>query len=441
LGNLYILRIHNNEKPNDMAEIIRMPRLSDTMTEGVIVVWRKKVGDAIEIGDILADVETDKATMEIEAYNDGVLLHVGVEEGQTVAIDTLIAVLGEKDDDIKAILEEADNAANTDVTEELTTVSEEVKEEVVAETIAPAAVITDHSNTVRLKASPLAKKMAADSGIDISHVQGSGDEGRIVKRDVEAAIKNGVSAPAISSNSPIPANITLPSVVGEEKYTDVPVSQMRKTIAKRLSESKFTAPHFYLKVTVDMDKAMEARKQMNEVAQVKLSFNDLVVKAAAVALKQHPTINSAWMGDKIRTNEHVNIGVAVAVPDGLLVPVIRYADTKSLSHISVETKEFAVKAKNKELQPKDWEGSTFTISNLGMFGIDEFTAIINTPDACILAVGGINQVPVVKNGDIVPGNTMKLTLSCDHRLVDGASGAAFLNTLKGLLEEPVRLLV
>jgi pyruvate dehydrogenase E2 component (dihydrolipoamide acetyltransferase) len=418
-----------------------MPRLSDTMTEGVIVVWRKKVGDAIEIGDILADVETDKATMEIEAYNDGVLLHVGVEEGQTVAIDTLIAVLGEKDDDIKAILEKADNAANTDVTEELTTVSEEVKEEVVAETIAPAAVITDHSNTVRLKASPLAKKMAADSGIDISHVQGSGDEGRIVKRDVEAAIKNGVSAPAISSNSPIPANITLPSVVGEEKYTDVPVSQMRKTIAKRLSESKFTAPHFYLKVTVDMDKAMEARKQMNEVAQVKLSFNDLVVKAAAVALKQHPTINSAWMGDKIRTNEHVNIGVAVAVPDGLLVPVIRYADTKSLSHISVETKEFAVKAKNKELQPKDWEGSTFTISNLGMFGIDEFTAIINTPDACILAVGGINQVPVVKNGDIVPGNTMKLTLSCDHRLVDGASGAAFLNTLKGLLEEPVRLLV
>jgi pyruvate dehydrogenase E2 component (dihydrolipoamide acetyltransferase) len=424
-----------------MAEIIRMPRLSDTMTEGVIVVWRKKVGDAIEIGDILADVETDKATMEIEAYNDGVLLHVGVEEGQTVAIDTLIAVLGEKDDDIKAILEKADNAANTDVTEELTTVSEEVKEEVVAETIAPAAVITDHSNTVRLKASPLAKKMAADSGIDISHVQGSGDEGRIVKRDVEAAIKNGVSAPAISSNSPIPANITLPSVVGEEKYTDVPVSQMRKTIAKRLSESKFTAPHFYLKVTVDMDKAMEARKQMNEVAQVKLSFNDLVVKASAVALKQHPTINSAWMGDKIRTNEHVNIGVAVAVPDGLLVPVIRYADTKSLSHISVETKEFAVKAKNKELQPKDWEGSTFTISNLGMFGIDEFTAIINTPDACILAVGGINQVPVVKNGDIVPGNTMKLTLSCDHRLVDGASGAAFLNTLKGLLEEPVRLLV
>jgi pyruvate dehydrogenase E2 component (dihydrolipoamide acetyltransferase) len=424
-----------------MAEIIRMPRLSDTMTEGVIVVWRKKVGDAIEIGDILADVETDKATMEIEAYNDGVLLHVGVEEGQTVAIDTLIAVLGEKDDDIKAILEKADNAANTDVTEELTTVSEEVKEEVVAETIAPAAVITDHSNTVRLKASPLAKKMAADSGIDISHVQGSGDEGRIVKRDVEAAIKNGLSAPAVSSNNPAPANITLPSVVGEEKYTDVPVSQMRKTIAKRLSESKFTAPHFYLKVTVDMDKAMEARKQMNEVAQVKLSFNDLVVKAAAVALKQHPTINSAWMGDKIRTNEHVNIGVAVAVPDGLLVPVIRYADTKSLSHISVETKEFAVKAKNKELQPKDWEGSTFTISNLGMFGIDEFTAIINTPDACILAVGGINQVPVVKNGDIVPGNTMKLTLSCDHRLVDGASGAAFLNTLKGLLEEPVRLLV
>ena len=379
--------------------------------------------------------------MELEAYNDGVLLHIGVEEGQTVAIDTLIAVLGEKDDDIKVILEEADSAVPAAVTEELTIVSEEVEEEVVTETIAPAPVITDNSNTGRLKASPLAKKMAADSGIDISHVQGSGDEGRIVKRDVEAAIKNGVNTPAVSSNSPTPANITLPSVVGEEKYVDAPVSQMRKTIAKRLSESKFTAPHFYLKVTVDMDKAMEARKQMNEVAQVKLSFNDIVVKAAAVALKQHPTVNSAWMGDKIRTNEHVNIGVAVAVPDGLLVPVIRYADTKSLSHISAETKEFASKAKNKELQPKDWEGSTFTISNLGMFGIDEFTAIINTPDACILAVGGINQVPVVKNGEIVPGNTMKLTLSCDHRLVDGASGAAFLNTLKGLLEEPVRLLV
>ena len=424
-----------------MAEIIRMPRLSDTMTEGVIVVWHKKVGDAIEIGDILADVETDKATMELEAYNDGVLLHVGVEEGQTVAIDTLIAVLGDKDDDIKVILEETDIASPAAVTEELTNVSEEIKEEVVTETIAPTTVITDHSNTGRLKASPLAKKMAADSGIDISHVQGSGDEGRIVKRDVEAAIKNGKIAPAVSSTSPIPANITLPSVVGEDKYVDAPVSQMRKTIAKRLSESKFTAPHFYLKVTVDMDKAMEARKQMNEVAQVKLSFNDIVVKAAAVALKQHPTVNSAWMGDKIRTNEHVNIGVAVAVPDGLLVPVIRYADTKSLSHISIETKEFASKAKNKELQPKDWEGSTFTISNLGMFGIDEFTAIINTPDACILAVGGINQVPVVKNGEIVPGNTMKLTLSCDHRLVDGASGAAFLNTLKGLLEEPVRLLV
>ena len=424
-----------------MAEIIRMPRLSDTMTEGVIVVWHKKVGDAIEIGDILADVETDKATMELEAYNDGVLLHIGVEEGQTVAIDTLIAVLGEKDDDIKVILEEADSAVPAAVTEELTIVSEEVEEEVVTETIAPAPVITYNSNTGRLKASPLAKKMAADSGINISHVQGSGDEGRIVKRDVEASIKNGLSAPAVSSNNPAPANITLPSVVREEKYADAPVSQMRKTIAKRLSESKFTAPHFYLKVTVDMDKAMEARKQMNEVAQVKLSFNDIVVKAAAVALKQHPTVNSAWMGDKIRTNEHVNIGVAVAVPDGLLVPVIRYADTKSLSHISLETKEFASKAKNKELQPKDWEGSTFTISNLGMFGIDEFTAIINTPDACILAVGGINKVPVVKNGEIVPGNTMKLTLSCDHRLVDGASGAAFLNTLKGLLEEPVRLLV
>jgi len=426
-----------------MAEVITMPRLSDTMTEGVIVVWHKKVGDNIEVGDILADVETDKATMELEAYNDGKLLHIGVEAGQTIPIDTLIAVIGQDGEDISGVLSGSESSAKEEAVKEeveLTTVSEPVKESSNAvDTSASAAnaVVSNVAANGRLKASPLARKLAEDAGIDISLVKGSGEEGRIIKRDIENAIESGVA----SSASPVHETITLPTVVGQEQYSEQPVSQMRKTIAKRLAESKFTAPHFYLKVTVDMDKAISARKQMNEVSPVKLSFNDMVVKASAMALKQHPTINSSWQGDSIRTNEHVNIGVAVAVTDGLLVPVVRFADTKTLSHISAETKEFATKAKNKALQPQDWEGSTFTISNLGMFGIDEFTAIINTPDACILAVGGINQVPVVKNGEIVPGNQMKLTLSCDHRVVDGASGAQFLNTLKGLLEDPVKMLV
>ena len=426
-----------------MAEVITMPRLSDTMTEGVIVVWHKKVGDNIEVGDILADVETDKATMELEAYNDGKLLHIGVEAGQTIPIDTLIAVIGQDGEDISGVLSGSESSAKEEAVKEeveLTTVSEPVKESsnaVDTSASASSAVVSNVAANGRLKASPLARKLAEDAGIDISLVKGSGEEGRIIKRDIENAIESGVA----SSASPFHETITLPTVVGQEQYSEQPVSQMRKTIAKRLAESKFTAPHFYLKVTVDMDKAISARKQMNEVSPVKLSFNDMVVKASAMALKQHPTINSSWQGDSIRTNEHVNIGVAVAVTDGLLVPVVRFADTKTLSHISAETKEFATKAKNKALQPQDWEGSTFTISNLGMFGIDEFTAIINTPDACILAVGGINQVPVVKNGEIVPGNQMKLTLSCDHRVVDGASGAQFLNTLKGLLEDPVKMLV
>ena len=426
-----------------MAEVITMPRLSDTMTEGVIVVWHKKVGDNIEVGDILADVETDKATMELEAYNDGKLLHIGVEAGQTIPIDTLIAVIGQDGEDISGVLSGSESSAKEEAVKEeveLTTVSEPVKESsnaVDASASAASAVVSNVAANGRLKASPLARKLAEDAGIDISLVKGSGEEGRIIKRDIENAIESGVA----SSASPVHETITLPTVLGQEQYSEQPVSQMRKTIAKRLAESKFTAPHFYLKVTVDMDKAISARKQMNEVSPVKLSFNDMVVKASAMALKQHPTINSSWQGDSIRTNEHVNIGVAVAVTDGLLVPVVRFADTKTLSHISAETKEFATKAKNKALQPQDWEGSTFTISNLGMFGIDEFTAIINTPDACILAVGGINQVPVVKNGEIVPGNQIKLTLSCDHRVVDGASGAQFLNTLKGLLEDPVKMLV
>ena len=290
----------------------------------------------------------------------------------------------------------------------------------------------------RIKASPLAKKLASEKGIDLSQLHGSGDFGRIVKKDV-AEFTPGTAAPAAAS--PKPGAVTAAQQTGQVSYDDVPVSQMRKVIAKRLSEAKFTAPEFYLTIQVDMDQAVASRGKINETSPVKISFNDFVLKATALALKKHPAVNSSWMGDKIRVNHHVNIGVAVAVEDGLLVPVVRFADTKSLSQISVEVKEFAVKAKNKKLQPADWEGSTFTISNLGMFGMDEFTAIINPPDACILAISSIQQIPVVKNGAIVPGNVMKLTMTCDHRVVDGATGAAFLQTLKGLLEEPLRMLV
>jgi pyruvate dehydrogenase E2 component (dihydrolipoamide acetyltransferase) len=412
-----------------MAEVVRMPKMSDTMTEGVLAKWHKKVGDKVKSGDLVAEVETDKATMDFESFQEGTILYIGVEEGKAVPVDTIIAILGKEGEDYKSLLTEAPAASST----------ETKKEEAVA---APAAAATPAvvnvettSNDSRVKASPLAKKLAEEKGIDLSQVKGSAENGRIIKKDVESF------TPSSAASTSKSANITIPTFIGQEKYTEVPVSQMRKTIAKRLSESKFTAPHFYLKMTVDMSAAMDARVKMNEMAPVKISFNDIVLKAVAVALKQHPKVNSSWLGDKIRYNEHVNIGVAVAVDEGLLVPVVRFADGKSLTHISAEVKDFAQKAKDKKLQPSDWEGSTFTISNLGMFGIDEFTAIINPPDACILAVGGIQSVPVVKNNQVVPGNIMKLTLSCDHRVVDGATGAAFLQTLKALLEEPVRLLI
>ncbi len=415
-----------------MAEVVRMPKMSDTMTEGVLAKWHKKVGDKVKSGDLVAEVETDKATMDFESFQEGTVLYIGVEEGKAVPVDGIIAVLGKEGEDYKSLLTESAAAASTP----------EKNTEVKASTeAAPAAVVASTSNASssndsRVKASPLAKKLAEEKGIDLSQIKGSAENGRIIKKDVES-----FQPAAAGASSAKQTNITLPTYIGQEKYTEVAVSQMRKVIAKRLAESKFSAPHFYLKTTVDMSAAMDARAKMNEVAQVKISFNDIVLKAAAVALKQHPHVNSSWLGDKIRYNEHVNIGVAVAVEDGLLVPVVRFADGKSLSHISAEVKDFAQKAKDKKLQPSDWEGSTFTISNLGMFGIDEFTAIINPPDACILAVGGIQSVPVVKNGQVVPGNIMKLTLSCDHRVVDGATGAAFLQTLKSLLEEPVRLLV
>jgi pyruvate dehydrogenase E2 component (dihydrolipoamide acetyltransferase) len=417
------------------ATIIRMPLLSDTMTEGVIAEWHKKVGDKVKSDDALADVETDKATMEVIGYADGTLLYVGVEKGQAAKVNDIIAIVGKEGTDVTPFLNSVPKAQ---ASASVAPVSSEAKAAPVA---ADKQEVQSDSGS-RLKASPLARKIAKDKGIDLSQVKGSAEGGRIVKKDIE-----GFNLGAQKAASPVESKAvetqaaTIPQFIGEEKYTEKPVSQMRKVIAKRLSESLFTAPHFYLTMSIDMDSAMKARTKINEFSAAKISFNDMVLKAVAVALKQHPNVNSSWLGDKIRYNEHVNIGVAVAVEDGLLVPVVRFADGKSLSHISAEVKDFAQRAKSKKLQPSDWEGSTFTISNLGMFGIDEFTAIINPPDACILAVGGIQQVPVVKNGAVVPGNVMKVTLSCDHRVVDGATGSAFLQTLKALLEEPVRLLV
>lgn len=416
--------------------VIRMPLLSDTMTEGVIAEWHKKVGDKVKDDDILADVETDKATMEVMGYASGTLLHIGVEKGAAAKVNGIIAIVGPEGTDISGILAQGDVPAKP--------VADAKSDAPVAEKAPEAkeAAAVSSGNGERVKASPLAKRIAKDKGIDLSQVAGSADGGRIIKKDIEN-FKPATAAPvAVSSSAPAAekAAPVIPQYVGEEKFTEKPVSQMRKVIAKRLAESLFTAPHFYLTISIDMDNAMTARTAINAVAPVKVSFNDIVIKAVAVALKQHPAVNSSWGGDKIRFNEHTNIGVAMAVEDGLLVPVVRFADGKSLSHISAEVKEYGQKAKAKKLQPSDWEGSTFTVSNLGMFGIDEFTSIINSPDGAILSVGAIQQVPVVKNGAVVPGNVMKLTLGCDHRVVDGATGAAFLQTLKGLLEEPIRLL-
>jgi pyruvate dehydrogenase E2 component (dihydrolipoamide acetyltransferase) len=434
-----------------MEEVVLMPRLSDTMTEGVIASWVKNVGDAVKKGDILAEIETDKATMELESYKDGVLLYQGAKAGEKIQVNDLLAIIGKDGLDVTAIVNGLKNGgaavvtATTTASEPATTATAPT----IASTPAPEVVVV---NEGRIFASPLAKKMAAEKGIDLRYVRGSGDNGRITRTDVEnytpATTTVAAAAPTVSTVTavevtPTPAatKTTTNTSAGFESYEEVPVTQMRKTIARRLSESLFTAPHFYLTMSINMDAAIATRAKLNELSQVKISFNDMVIKAVAASLKQHPKINSSWLGDKIRTNHHVNIGVAVAVDEGLLVPVVRNADTKGLSQIATEVKTYAQKAKDKKLQPSDWEGSTFTISNLGMFGIDQFTAIINPPDACILAVGGISQEPIVKNGQIVPGNIMKVTLSCDHRVVDGATGAAFLQTLKSLLEEPLRMLV
>ncbi|MGB8193630.1 MAG: pyruvate dehydrogenase complex dihydrolipoamide acetyltransferase [Chitinophagaceae bacterium] len=434
-----------------MEEVILMPRLSDTMTEGVIAAWHKNVGDAVKKGEVLADIETDKATMELESYKEGKLLYQGAKVGEKIMVNDLLAIIGDESKvDVNKIVSaksgtagESKPAPDEDASGSAKTTSSTPAAEPEQETVNGSA-----SENGRVKASPLAKKLAAEKGIDLNAVKGSGDDGRITKKDIENYKGNPAqdrsasdSEQAKSAYAADAARGRSASPQGEVSFDETPVSQMRKVIAKRLAESKFTAPHFYLTMSINMDKAVESRAKLNEISPVKISFNDMVLKACAVALKQHPQVNSSWLGDKIRHNHHVNIGVAVAVEDGLLVPVIRFADTKSLSQIASEVKTFAQKAKDKKLQPADWEGNTFTISNLGMFGIDEFTAIINPPDACILAIGAIQQVPVVHEGQIKVGNIMKVTMSCDHRVVDGASGAAFLQTLQGLLEEPLRMLV
>ena len=422
-----------------MAEIIYMPKLSDTMTEGVVAEWTKKVGDKVASGEVLAEIETDKATMEFESFFDGVLLHIGVEKGKAAPVNAILAIIGKEGEDISALLAGANTpqpaaeavAPDPAPTTQPTPVAQPIAAAAPTPTptLQPAPVAASNASG-RVIASPLAKKLAEEKGINIATVAGTGEAGRIVKRDVDHYVPY---TPAQQTFNAAPA--------GVESYTEENVSQMRKTIARRLAESKFTAPHFYLTLDIDMDSAIKARKSMNQMDGVKVSFNDMVVKAVAMSLKQHPTINSSWLGDVIRRNHHVHIGIAVAVDEGLLVPVVRFADTKGLTQIGAEVKDFAQKAKDKKLQPSDWEGNTFTISNLGMFGIEAFTAIVNPPDSCILAVGGIKEVPVVKNGQVVPGNVMKVTLSCDHRVVDGASGASFLQTFKNYMENPVNMLL
>jgi len=421
-----------------MAEIVYMPKLSDTMTEGVVAEWHKKVGDTVKSGELLAEIETDKATMEFESFYDGVLLHIGIEKGKTVPVNSLLAIIGNAGEDVQALIAQAGSSAPVEAPKTEVATPEVAPTPTpapvsVATPVAAPVVTSTVSNTNasgRILASPLAKKLAEEKGVDLAFIAGTGEGGRITKRDVDHYVP--YNAPARSAAQ---------ATVGVESFTDEPISQMRKTIARRLAESKFTAPHFYLTISIDMDNAIAARKSMNSQDGVKVSFNDMVVKAVAMALRKHPTVNSSWLGDVIRTNHHVNIGVAVAVEDGLLVPVVRFADNKGLMEIGNEVRTFAQKAKDKKLQPADWEGNTFTISNLGMFGIEQFTAIVNPPDSCIMAVGGISEVPVVKNGQVVPGNIMKVTLSCDHRVVDGASGSAFLQTFKQYMENPVTMLV
>ena len=429
-----------------MAEIVRMPRLSDTMTEGTVAKWHKKVGDKISEGDLLADIETDKATMEFESFQEGVLLYIGVDESKTAEVDSILAILGDAGENIDEILKNDSATTSNDSKEPLVIKEDEDNPSDLFEQSKKITVDNKQNSKIesnfepqvndlesssalqRKKVSPLAKKMAKDKGVDLNSLQGSGTYGRIIKRDIE---KINSTLSGLNNN----IGIT------HEKFQEIPLSQMRKTIAKRLASSKFSAPHFYLSMTINCDKLVDTRNSINAKKNTKISFNDIIVKAVSLALRENPNINSSWYDDKIKINDHINIGIAVAVDDGLLVPVVRYTDTKNIFQISSEIKTFVKKAQDKKLTPNDWEGSTFTISNLGMYGIDDFTAIINSPDSCILAVGGINDHPVIKNGKVVPGKLMKLTLSCDHRVVDGATGASFLNTLKAFLENPITIFV
>ena len=404
-----------------MAEVVKMPRLSDTMEEGTVAKWHKKVGDKVSEGDLLAEIETDKATMDFEAFQEGVLLYIGTEEGQTAPVESILAILGEKGEDIQPLLSGGSP-------ETIEASAETKKEEAPKESAEKPNASEVATNDARIKISPLAKKLASDKGIDITSLQGSGENGRIVKKDID-----NYSIPS-AQNKPAP-------VISSGESETIVVNQMRKTIARRLSDSKFSAPHFYLTMDIDMDHAIEARKNMNAILDSKVSFNDFVVKASAMALRKHPAINSSWNGDTITRHADINIGVAVAVEDGLLVPVIRQADQTGLASINTQVKELAAKARDKKLHPSEWEGNTFTISNLGMYDVESFTSIINAPDSCIMAIGGIKAVPVVKNGAVVPGNVMKVTLSCDHRVVDGVTGAKFLQTFKAMMENPMMKLV
>lgn len=420
------------EEMLDGVEIITMPRLSDTMTEGTVAKWLKKEGEKVTEGDILAEIETDKATMEFESFHEGTLLYIGIQEGESAKVDSVLAIIGDKGTDVSKMVASLKNVdvisekPKASQPKETTTTSVTKKEE----TSVQQSTHKSSKTTGRIVASPLAKKLADEKNIDLSYVSGSGEGGRIIKRDIE----NYVASPVGASNMPFQPR-------GEESFEEIPNSQMRKVIARRLGESKFTAPHYYLNVEFDMDNAISFRNQYNSIPDTKISFNDIVVKATALALKQHPQVNSQWFDDKIRINKHVHMGVAVAVEDGLLVPVLKFADEQSLTQIGSQVKDYAGRARNKKLAPNEMEGSTFTISNLGMFGITDFTSIINQPNSAILSVGAIVEKPVVKNGAIVVGNTMKLTLACDHRTVDGATGAMFLQTLKGFVENPVTMLI
>ena len=416
------------------VEIVKMPRLSDTMEEGTVASWLKKEGDKVSEGDILAEIETDKATMEFESFYEGTLLKIGIPEGETAPVDSLLAIIGPEGTDVSNVTGDSTGKKAAPKKEEKSEAKEEKKEET-------TTTSSDSSSEGgRIFASPLAKKMAEDKGIDLSKVEGSGENGRIVKKDIESYKPSEAPAPK-ETKKEAETSVAAPYVpAGEESFEEIKNSQMRKTIAKRLGESKFSAPHYYLTIEVDMENAMASRKQINEMPDVKVSFNDMLIKASAMALRKHPQVNSQWTGDAMKIAKHIHMGVAVAVEDGLVVPVLKFADQMSMTQIGGNVKDLAGKARNKKLQPKEMEGSTFTVSNLGMFGITEFTSIINQPNSAILSVGTIVEKPVVKNGEIVVGHTMKLTLACDHRTVDGATGAAFLKDLKTYIENPVTML-